>query len=133
MTISNKNFTTVDVADIPVDTEYVSCNFARPAPDMTVPATPVGIRLFPGDDTPRTFRDCNLINCEVPPGSTVISCNTAVSEYGVFDYEETVTIDGVVVNTTTFTKQVVYGRWNPDTESYDYYPTPLEAPEGPST
>lgn len=129
MTIAEKNFSNFDPATIPVDTEYVRCNFTQHVPD-TSGANPVGVRLFPGDDTPRTFRDCNLVNCEVPPGSTLERCNTTISEYGVFDYEETVEIDGVVVHTTTFTKQVIYGRYNPDTETYDYHPTPIEVPQG---
>ena len=29
-------------------------------------------RIFPGDDTPRTFTRCNLVNCDLPPGSTKI-------------------------------------------------------------
>lgn len=131
MTIINKNFSATDVVDIPVDSEYVSCNFTRPQPD-TGGAQPVGIRLFPGDDTPRTFRSCNLVNCELPPGSTVIDCNTAVVEYGVFDYDETITVDTVVVSTTTYTKAVVHGRYDPVGETYVYEPTPIEISEGPS-
>jgi hypothetical protein len=128
MTISRKNFSALDVASIPVDSEYVECNFSRPQPD-TGGAQPVGIRLFPGDDTPRTFIRCNLVNCELPPGSTTVECNTTIAEYGVFDYDETITVDSVVVNTRTFTKMVVHGRYDPDTESYVYLPAPEEVPE----
>lgn len=131
MTISNKNFVGIDVAEIPVDNEYVRCNFTQHVPD-TSGAQPVGVRLFPGDDTPRVFRDCNLVNCEPPPGSTVINCNTTISEYNVFDYEETVTVDNVVVSTTTYTKQVIHGRYDPVGETYVYEPTPIEVPMGPS-
>jgi hypothetical protein len=131
MTISNKNFSTTDVADIPVDSEYVGCNFSRRQPD-TGGAQPVGIRLFPGDDTPRTFRNCNLVNCETPPGSTVIDCNTTITEYGVFDFEETITVDGVIVSTTTYEKQVIYGRYDPVGETYVYEPAPIEVSTGPS-
>jgi hypothetical protein len=131
MTISNKNFSRLDVADIPVDSEYVDCNFTRLQPDMSG-AQPVGVRLFPGDDTPRTFIRCNLINCEPPPGSSVINCNTTISEYGVFDFEETITIDTVVVSTTTHEKQVVHGRYDPVAENYVYEVAPIEIPTGPS-
>lgn len=128
MTISKKNFSNWDVTTIPVDTEYVRCNFSQSVPD-TSGADPVGIRLFPGDDTPRTFTDCNMVNCEPPPGSTLTGCNTSVCEYEQPDVEETITIDSVVVYTRQFTKQIIYGRWNPDTEVYDYHPSPIEVPE----
>lgn len=126
--IKEKNFSNADPTTLPADTEYVRCNFTQTVPD-TSGANPVGVRLWPGDDTPRTFTNCNLVNCEPPPGSTVVQCNTTVSEYGVFDFEETITIDSVVVNTRTFTKQIIYGRYNPETETYDYLPTPVEVPE----
>jgi hypothetical protein len=67
--ISRKNFVDVDPTQIPVDTEYFQCNFMRTQPDESG-AQPVGHRLFPGDDTPRIFRECNLVNCEPPPNST---------------------------------------------------------------
>ena len=37
-------------------------------------------RIIPGDDTPRTFIRCNLVNAIPPPGSTLISCNTSIIE-----------------------------------------------------
>ena len=128
MTISKKNFSNMDPATIPVDSEYVKCNFARPAPDLSG-ADPVGVRLFPGDDTPRTFRECNLTNCEVPPGSTVIECNTSIVELELPDFDETITVDGVEVSRRTFTKSRIHGRYNPSTGSYDYEPAPIEVPE----
>ena len=126
--IKQKNFSNADPATLPADTEYVSCNFTQSVPN-TSGANPVGVRLWPGDDTPRTFTNCNLVNCEPPPGSTIVNCNTTISEYGVFDYEETITVDSVIVNTRTFTKQIIHGRYNPATETYDYHPTPIEVPE----
>ena len=43
----------------------------------------VGQRIFPGDDTPRTFTECNLVNCIVPPGSTIVDCNTSILERNI--------------------------------------------------
>lgn len=126
--ISNKNFSNADPTTLPADTEYENCNFTQRVPN-TSGANPVGVRLWPGDDTPRTFTNCNMVNCEPPPGSTLVNCNTSVSEYDVFDRDETITVDGVVVSTRTFNKQVIHGKYNPETEAYEYLPTPVEVPE----
>jgi hypothetical protein len=125
--IIKKNFAGVPVGDIPVDTEYKRCNFARPAPELGPPV--VGVRLFPGDDTPRTFIDCNLVNCEPPPGSTLIRCNTTLNQQGVLGELDEVILDGVPVSSVQHKKTLVYGRWNPDTESYIYEAPPIEVPE----
>lgn len=126
MTTVNKNFMGYDVAAIPLDTEYRNCNFARRAPDTSGPQ-PVGVRLFPGDDTPRTFIDCNLINCEVPPGSTVTNCNTAIIEYGVADTVDRLTINGVEIHSKQKTKMRAHGRWTAG--GYEYFPSVVESPE----
>ena len=67
------------------DTEYVGCNFSQREPQT---------RLFPGDDTPRTFVDCNLVNCLPPPGSTVKGCNTTQVQRGVEISETPISIGG---------------------------------------
>lgn len=120
-----KNFSNMDPATIPVDDEYIQCNFTQTVPD-TSGADPKGVRLFPGDDTPRIFRNCNLVNCEVPPGSTVENCNTTIKEFDISRGEETITVDGQVVHTRPLTKQVIYGRVNPSTGEYIYLPIPDE-------
>ena len=74
-----------------IDTEYMRCNFAQSLPD---PNLPNRVRIFPGDDTPRTFIRCNLVNCEVPPGSTVTKCNTSIVAPNMLIGSITVTIDG---------------------------------------
>lgn len=74
-----------------IDTEYRNCNFAQTLPD---PNLPNRVRLFPGDDTPRTFIRCNLVNCEVPPGSTVLKCNTSIVAHNMLIGTITVTVDG---------------------------------------
>jgi hypothetical protein len=98
--IEKKNFSNFAPGTIPADTEYVFCNFTQHVPD-TSGANPVGVEMFPGYSGPAmTFRNCNLLNCKVPAGSV-----------------------------RTFTKQVIHGRFNPDTESYEYHPSPIEVPE----
>lgn len=74
-----------------IDTEYRNCNFSQELPD---PNLPNKVRIFPGDDTPRTFVRCNLVNCELPPGSTVIKCNTSIIASNMKIGTITVTVDG---------------------------------------
>jgi hypothetical protein len=127
MTISKKNFSNFTPGTIPEDTEYVQCNFSQRVPVAGV--NPTGVEIFPGYSGPTiTFRNCNLVNCQPPPGSIVIESNTSISEYDVFDRDETIEVDGQVVNSRTFTKQVIHGKYNPDTENYEYS-TPIEVPE----
>jgi hypothetical protein len=118
--IRDKNFTDWDVNDIPVDSIYKNCNFTQRTPDTSGP-NPVGIRLFPGDDTPRTFDHCNMVNCEPAPGSILINCNTAINEYGLDAHTEEIVVDTVVVSSHTFKKMRLHGRLNPTTLQYEYY------------
>ena len=93
-----------------VDTEYEDCNFSQPAPRLA--GRHKGVELFPGDPTPRTFRRCNLVNCEVPPGSTLIQCNTTIVEFAVQR-------GGNYVNT-------VHGYFDGARGEYVYHPEPKE-------
>ena len=62
-----------------IDTEYRNCNFSvKVAIDGKEGKE--GVRLFPGDDTPRTYIECNLTNRIVPPGSTIINCNQTIAD-----------------------------------------------------
>lgn len=117
-----KNFVNQTTPSI-IDTEYLECNFGHTQPVDSGGGVFVGTRLFPGDDTPRTFTDCNLINCEVPPGSTVTGCNTAIIQRRLFDFSESVTVDGQTVTIDHY-KNVVHGRWTPS--GYEYKGTPDE-------
>ena len=63
----------------PLVDEYRNANFSYQN-CIEVDGEKAGNRIFPGDDTPRTFVECNLVNCEVPPGSTVERCNCAIKE-----------------------------------------------------
>lgn len=123
MTVFNGNFSGMITPSV-IDSEYVECNFSQPAP-IDVAGSKKGARIFPGDDTPRTFTRCNLVNAEPPPGSTINECNTTIMEIGLVDSVEDIIVDGVVVGTVTHHKNVVHGRILSD-GSYDYLPTPRE-------
>ena len=114
MTTRNKNFKNQATPSI-VDTEYRSCNFSQAAP-IIVDGKRRGVRIFPGDDTPRIFTDCNFTNAEPPPGSTLTNCLTAMIEYNVDDG-------------AGGTKRVCYGRYDPATDSYVDLATPKEFPD----
>jgi hypothetical protein len=118
-----KNFTNQDTPSI-IDTEYRNCNFAHSDAVFDDPNY-VGHRLFPGDNTPRTFIHCNLTNCEPPPGSTIVKCNTAIIRTRVFDYQDDpIEIDGETVTINHY-KRIVVGK---RTESGYTYITPKEYP-----
>ena len=123
--ISEKNFSNMDPALIPVDTEYQRCNFSRSQPDLGPPV--VGVRLFPGDDTPRTFIDCNLFNCEPPPGSTLINCNTWIITTGELGPIDELVIDGVVEHTVQYHDRTIHARYVDG--AYDRTGYPLTVPE----
>lgn len=117
-----QNFRNQATPDI-IDDEYVRCTFAQDQPVDVGGGVFEGVRLFPGDDTPRTFTECNLCNCEPPPGSTVTACNTTIRQTNLESYSETVTVDGDSF-TLQHHKHVVHGRWTPG--GYEYKGTPEE-------
>ena len=121
--ISEKNFSNADPTALPADTEYERCNFSHTQPASLGPA--LGVRLWPGDDTPRTFTDCNLFNCEPPPGSTLVNSNAWIAETGLNAHVDELTVNGVVQHTNQYHKGRRHGRYNPVTEQYDYE-TPVE-------
>lgn len=109
---NNENFHNQITPSIAAD-EYRGCNFSHPSPAVNG-AVVTGVRIFPDDDTPRSFRDCNLVNCEPPPGSTVDDCNTALIEYGI-------DIGGVLYNRLYGRGGMVDGVW-----TYKYLPEPID-------
>lgn len=108
--IRRKNFTNTDPAALPADTEYEECNFAR-ASAIGTDGSRTGVRLWPGDDTPRTFTRCNLVNCEVPPGSTVTDCNTALTTR--VEEIDQIEVDGFDLN-IVYERAFWHGRYMPD-------------------
>lgn len=106
-----------------IDTHYDTCTFMQPnCIDMK------GVRIFPGDDTPRHFKNCLLVNCELPPGSTVSHCNTSIKEHGVIESSEDVVIDGETITVNNYVTRK-YGHYDPVTESYVYFPSPQDRVE----
>ena len=65
-------------------------------------------RIFPGDDTPRVFVKCNLVNAMPPPNSTLVRCNTSIIERDIPTAEINNKGDPVF-------ECVVHGRTNPIT------------------
>lgn len=120
--IQRANYTGNPNPDVGGETEFFNCNFGQPAPVLEG-SLRRGVRLFPGDDTPRTFTDCALVNCEPPPGSTVVGGNTCIKEYYLETDTETITVDGEVL-TIQHHVDLVYGRWTP--EGYEDKPVPEE-------
>ena len=118
-----KNFSGQPTPSI-IDTEYRWCNFSQPAP-IDVSGKKRGVRLFPGDDTPRTFVNCGMMNAEPPPGSTVTDCLMSIKEVGKVTSTDTITIDGVS-ETVEHRSDFVHGRFDPATGGYIDLPTPEE-------
>lgn len=124
--IKNKNFSNNDPTLLPLDSEYFNCNFTHSNPDKSG-ADPVGIRLWPGNNTPRKFTNCNLTNCEPPPGSILINCNTTICETRVFAFSDDLVIDNVVQHTENYYDTIIYGHWT--TQGYDREGFPQTLPE----
>ena len=130
MAIAEKNFTQPDPADIPKDAVYERCNFSRTQPADATEGAAVGVRLFPGDDTPRTFIDCNLFNCEPPPGSLLQGCNTWIVETGItpsLKEDDVVEVDGVEVSRTVYHDRKVLARYVDG--AYQQVASPVPEPE----
>jgi hypothetical protein len=123
-----KRFTDTAPDQLPAETVYHNCNFARRNPD-TSGATPVGVRLWPGDDTPRRFVDCNLQNCEVPPGSEVIRSPRAIIESDVVLDTNVIVVDGVERTRRDRMGKRFHGYYDPDTNAVVREPTPIEEVE----
>ena len=97
-------------------------NFRGQATPSIIEGVKKGVRLFPGDDTPRTFISCNMVNCEPPPDSTQIGCNNAIVERDVvYSMDDLIEIDGEVISGTQL-KDVCYGKY--ENGAYLYFPSP---------
>lgn len=85
--------------------EYRNCNFSQLRP---------GTRLWPGDDTPRRFVECNLTNAVVPPGSTLERCNTTQVDLRVEAGTEDVTVGARTIQIKRYINRIL-GRLNRET------------------
>lgn len=108
---SGKNFSGQSTPSV-VDDTYYRCNFSQPQPVFYQDGSAHGVRLFPGDGTLRTFLQCNLTNCEVPPGSTVEECNTAVVSRNQPTRTEDVVVDGRTVTRPTKEGNTMHGHYD---------------------
>lgn len=124
--IFRKAFIDADPNTIPKDSEYRECNFMRSQPASTNPGR--GVRLWPGDDTPRVFIDCNMMNCEPPPGSTYIRCNSYMMERSIPAHTDELVVDGVQVSFTQYHDKRLWGRWDTDINGYVDI-APVQSPE----
>ena len=88
---------------------YGNCNFTQPQPNT---------RIFPGDDTPREFIECNLVNCIVPAGCKLTRCNTTQVMRMVEDGTEDIVIDGKVNKIKKYVDRVL-GRYNRETLKFE--------------
>ena len=123
--IEHKNYSGNPDPDVGGETEFFRCNFTQPEPVLDG-ADYIGTRLFPGDDTPRTFTKCNLVNCEVPPGSTIVSGNTTIRRSLVVSQVDELEVDGFSLPVNVYV-DIIYGR-QVAPGVYDYYPEPVEIP-----
>ena len=121
--IEDKGFRDQSIPSI-VDTEYKNCSFAQAQP-VEVNGLMVGVRIFPDDDTPRTFTNCNLVNCELPPNSTIIKCNTTIAVRGVSVVTDTIVIGGETIEITEI-YDYIHGRYDAETVGYIYRDSPTE-------
>ncbi len=65
-------------------------------------------RIFPKDDTPRTFINCNLVNAIPPVGSRLRDCNTSIIERNLMT-------DEIDRHGEPVCECIVHGRTNPET------------------
>lgn len=96
--------------EVPKVDEYRNIVIKFNQPDTSGPS-PVGKELWPGDNTPRRFINCNLINVAVPPGSELIATTAQIVEYDIPVGSDTLTIDGVVLHTSNYTENRTHGRF----------------------
>ena len=121
--IKNKNFHGQITPSI-IDIEYQSCNFQQPN-FIDIDGQKKSVRIFPGDDTPRTFINCAMGNCEPPPNSILIHCNTTIKQRQVLVNTEVVEIDGDSIEVKDYA-DIVYGAYK--NGEYVYRSTPLQIP-----
>lgn len=105
--------------DVGGETEFLHCNFAQRVPVDN--GNMEGVRLFPSvsDGSAYVFTECNLVNCEPPPGAKINNCLTIIKSFKLPGTPDTLTIDGQTI-TITGRLNRVYGKY---TEAgYVYFP-----------
>ena len=97
MIIKSKNFSLQESPKI-IAEEYHNCNFSQLKPST---------RIFPDDDTPRIFVECNLVNAVPPPGSTLEKCNTTQVNKMVEDGTQDLEVKGETVSIKKYKNQIL--------------------------
>jgi len=123
--IEKKNYSGQVSPDVGGETEFFRCNFSQPEPVLDG-ADYIGTRLWPGDDTPRTFTKCNLVNCAFPPGSTVVGGNTTIRRSRVVSATDELVVDGFSLPVSYYVN-IIYGRQT-SPGVYEYFPESIEIP-----
>ena len=120
--ISNKRFSDPN-PDVGNETEFFRCNFSQVSPIFNGQNW-VGVPILTGQGS-CTFIKCNLVNCEVPPGSIISGCNATIKRFKVEKAVDEIVIDGFSLGSTPFYVDIIYGiQTSP--AFYDYYETPIE-------
>jgi len=126
--IKGKNFSNQAIPS-EIDTEYQDCNFAH-TNCIEVAGKKQGVRIFPADDTPRTFIDCNMTNCEPPPNSIIKKANgnltgPSIIERMVITGSDTITVDGQSITVNDYVDRI-HGNYYQGV--YSYHSTPIDTP-----
>lgn len=119
--VEGKNFSN-QIVPRTVDIEYRDCNFSH-SNCLTVLGQKVGVRIFPDDDTPRTFIDCNMTNCEPPPESSMINSYSTITERMVISNTDIVQIDTEQIEVHYYVDRI-YGHYHEGI--YTYHSIPID-------
>lgn len=119
--VKDKNFSNQIIPRI-IDIEYRDCNFSH-SNCLTVLGKKVGHRIFPDDDTPRIFIDCNMTNCEPPPGSSMINSYSTITERMIVTNVEILQIDAEQIEVNDYADRI-HGFYYEGV--YTYHSTPID-------
>jgi len=124
MTVRHQNYSGKLTPDV-IDVRYEHCNFSQPQPAESG-GKKIGVRIFPLDNTSRIFADCNLNNCELPPGSIKEGrCTQKVIERGVVKTTSLITVNAKLMGGVKEYVNVLYGKYDHNNK-IQYLPIPRE-------
>lgn len=121
--IKDKNYRDKSLPD-DISETYENCSFCQPQP-VNVGEIYTGVRLFPDDDTARTFINCNLVNCELPPNSTAIGCNTSIISRNIRVVTDVIVIGGNEIEIAEH-YDYIHGKYDHEAMSYIYHDVVIE-------
>ena len=108
-----------------MDTEYERCNFSRTNAIDSGGGVMVGVDIFPGDNTPRPFTRCNMMNVAIHPEWTIVKCNTTIREADFVDAADDfeIVLPSATILRTEKPHDLVHGRYVQG-GAIEYKPTP---------